>query len=158
MFRKGGLLQSHYDSRPLETQMAANSIFCLIVNDFGVEYVGIKHFDHLLGVLQWYHQVQTNMAGNKIAGLNAPWDFPSKQVHVDMKSYVNVLLLSLNWPMPKKPQLSPFTGTPIAYGQKTSTRQTKTHRLLCCQNVSSAFKKLSSPFFIMHKLLTISCW
>ncbi len=35
-----------------------------------------------------------------------------------MKSYVNNLLLSLNWPMPKKPQLLPFTATPIAYGQK----------------------------------------
>jgi hypothetical protein len=59
------------------------------------------------------------MAGNKIAGLNVQWDFPSKQVRIDMKSYVNNLLLSLNWPMPKKPQLLPFTATPIAYGQKT---------------------------------------
>ena len=31
--------------------------FCLIVDDFGVEYVGIEHFNHLLEVLQWYHQV-----------------------------------------------------------------------------------------------------
>jgi hypothetical protein len=31
--------------------------FCLIVNNFGVEYVGIEHFNHLLEVLQWYHQV-----------------------------------------------------------------------------------------------------
>jgi hypothetical protein len=35
-----------------------------------------------------------------------------------MKSYVNDLLLSLNWPMPEKPQLFSFTATPIAYGQK----------------------------------------
>jgi hypothetical protein len=51
--------------------------FCLIINNFGVEYVGIKHFNHLV-VLQRYHQVQTNMAGNKIVGLNVQWDFPSK--------------------------------------------------------------------------------
>jgi hypothetical protein len=93
--------------------------FCLIANNFGVEYVGIEHFNHLLMVLQRYHQVQTNMAGNKIAGLNVQWDFPSKQVCIDMISYVNNLLLSLNWPTPKKPQLSPFTAIPIAYGQKT---------------------------------------
>ncbi len=92
--------------------------FCLIVDDFGVEYVGIEHFNHLLAVLQWYHQVQTNMAGNKIAGLNVQWGFPSKRLRIDMNSYVNNLLLSLNWPMPKKPQLMPFTTTPIAYGQK----------------------------------------
>jgi hypothetical protein len=52
--------------------------FCLIVNKFGMEYVGIEHFNHLLAILQRYHQVQTNMAGNKIVGLNVQWDFPSK--------------------------------------------------------------------------------
>ncbi len=31
--------------------------FCLIVNDFGVKYVGIKHFNHFLAVLHQYHQV-----------------------------------------------------------------------------------------------------
>ncbi len=35
-----------------------------------------------------------------------------------MKFYVNDLLLSSNWPMPKKPQLLLFTATPIPYGQK----------------------------------------
>ncbi len=59
------------------------------------------------------------MVGNKILGLNVQWDFPRKQVHIDMRSYVKDFLLSLNWPMPKKPQQSPFTATPIAYGQKT---------------------------------------
>ena len=132
--------------------------FYLIVDNFRVEYVGIKHFNHLLAVLQWYHQVQTNMAGNKIVGLNVQWDFPSKQVRIDMKSYVNNLLLSLNWPMPKKPQLLPFTATPSHMAKKTNTCQTKTHRLLCCQNISNAFKKLLGPSCIMHKLSTISCW
>ncbi len=73
-----------------------------------MEYVGIEHFNHLLAILQWYHQVQTNMPGNKITGLNVKWDFPSNRVRIDMKSYVNNLLLSLNWPMLKKPQLSMF--------------------------------------------------
>ncbi len=50
--------------------------FCLIVDDFGVEYVGIEHFNHLLTLLKKYHQIQTNMAGNKIVGINVQWDFP----------------------------------------------------------------------------------
>jgi hypothetical protein len=59
------------------------------------------------------------MAGDKIASSNVQWYFPSKRVCIDMRSYVKDLLLSLNWPMPKKPQLLPFTTTPITYGQKT---------------------------------------
>jgi hypothetical protein len=74
--------------------------FCLIVNDFGTEYVGIEHFNHLLAVLEWHHQVQTKMAGGKIVGLNVQWDFPSTRVCIDMKSYVNNLFLCLNLPMP----------------------------------------------------------
>jgi hypothetical protein len=125
--------------------------FCLIVNDFGVEDVGIEHFNHLLADLQWYHQVQTNMAmtGDKIVGLNVRWDFPSKLVHINMKSYVTNLLLNLNWPMPQKPQLLPFTETPIAYGQKPSTHQAHIHWYPCCQNTSNAFKKLSGPYCII---------
>jgi hypothetical protein len=65
--------------------------FCLIVDDFGIGYVAIKHFNHLLLILQRYHQVQTNMAGNKIVGLNVRWDFPTKRVHMNMRSYVKDL-------------------------------------------------------------------
>jgi hypothetical protein len=48
--------------------------FCLIVDDFGVEYVGIKHFNHLLDVLKKFHGVQFNMAGDKFVGINIKWD------------------------------------------------------------------------------------
>jgi hypothetical protein len=36
-----------------------------------------------------------------------------------MQTYINNLLLTLNWPRQRKPQLSPFIATPIAYGKKT---------------------------------------
>jgi hypothetical protein len=36
-----------------------------------------------------------------------------------MQTYTDSLLLTLDWPKPQKPQLSPFIATPIAYGQKT---------------------------------------
>jgi hypothetical protein len=120
--------------------------------------MGIEHFNHLVLVLQRYHQVQTNMAGNKIAGLNVQWDCPSKQVHINIRSYVKDLLLSLNWPMPKKPQLSPFTTTPIAYDQKTQFTPDEDTSAPCCQNISSAFKKLLGPYFIMQELLITACW
>ncbi len=81
------------------------------------------------------------MAGNKIVGLNVQLDFPSKQVHINMKSYVNNLLLSLNRPMPKKPQLCRSLQHRSHMAKKTSTRQMKTHQLLCCQNALSSFKK-----------------
>jgi hypothetical protein len=92
---------------------------CLIVHDFGVEYAGIEHFNHLLELLKKYHQIQTNMARDKIAGINVQWDFLGRRVCIDMRTYIDTLLLTLDWPTPHKRQLSPFIATPIAYDQKT---------------------------------------
>jgi hypothetical protein len=45
--------------------------FCLIVDDFGVEYVGLKHFNHLHNVLKKFYGVQFNMAGNKFVDMTS---------------------------------------------------------------------------------------
>ncbi len=85
--------------------------FCLMVNNFGVEYVRLQDF----------------MKGDKIVGIDIQWDFPSKQVQLDMLNYID-LLTSLNWSQPTKPQPSPFRAAPIAYRQKPSWGQKKTHQ------------------------------
>jgi hypothetical protein len=36
-----------------------------------------------------------------------------------MRTYIDTLLLTLDWPKPRKRQLLPFIASPIAYGQKT---------------------------------------
>ncbi len=151
MFRKGGLLQNCYNTRPLEYKWRPIQ-FCLIVDDFGIEYMGIEHFNHILLVLQRYHQVQTNIAGNKIVGLNVQWDFPSKQVCIDMRLYVKDLLLSLNWPMHKKPQLSPFTTTLLHMARKSSLHQTKIH----CPPVARMPQRRSKNYWV-PTLLCKSC-
>jgi hypothetical protein len=89
------------------------------VDNFGIKYVGLEHFNHLLMLLKKYHQIQTNMAGDKIAGINVQLDFPGRGVRIDMQAYIDNLLLTLNWLKPKKPQLLPVIAMPIAYGQKT---------------------------------------
>jgi hypothetical protein len=43
--------------------------FCLTVDNFGVEYVGLKHFSYLLSFLKKFHGVQYNMAGKKMQAL-----------------------------------------------------------------------------------------
>ena len=58
--------------------------FCLIIDNFCVEYVGIEPFNHLLTLLKKYYHIQTNMVGNKIAGINVQWDFPGRRVRIDM--------------------------------------------------------------------------
>jgi hypothetical protein len=49
--------------------MASHPILSHIVDDFGVEYVGVEHFNYLRDVLKKFHGVLFNMAGKKIAGI-----------------------------------------------------------------------------------------
>jgi hypothetical protein len=69
--------------------------FCLIVNNFGIEYVGIEHFNFLLNLLKKYHGVQCNMAGDKLAGIAIRWDYPRKRCRLSMPGYINNLLSSI---------------------------------------------------------------
>jgi hypothetical protein len=55
-------------------------LFCLIVDNFGVEYVGLEHFKYLLGVLKKIHGVQYNVASNKFTGIDIEWDYAAAAV------------------------------------------------------------------------------
>ena len=105
--------------------------FCLIVDDFGVEYVGIEHFNYLLNLLKKFHGVQFNMAGDKLAGISIQWDYPGKRCRLSMPGYIDNLLLKFKHPRPTKPRLSPYACIPISYGAKTQlTPEVDTSALL----------------------------
>jgi hypothetical protein len=89
------------------------------VDDFGVEYVGIEHFNFLLNLLKKFHGIQFNMAGNKFAGISIQWDYPGRCCRLSMPRYIDNLLIKFKHPCPHKPRLSPYTCLPISYGAKT---------------------------------------
>jgi hypothetical protein len=39
--------------------------FCLIIDNFGGEYVGLEQFNYLLGVLEKFHSMQYNISSKK---------------------------------------------------------------------------------------------
>jgi hypothetical protein len=92
--------------------------FCLIVDNFGVEYVGIEHFNHLCDVLKKFHGVQLNMAGNKFAGIDIKWGYTTRRCCISMPSYIENLLIKFKHLRPTKPRLSPHKCLPISYGTK----------------------------------------
>ncbi len=89
------------------------------MDDFGVEYVGIEHFNFLLNLLKKIHGLQFNMAGNKFAGISIQWDYPGRRCRLSMPGYIDNLLIKFKHPCPHKPRLSPYTCLPISHGAKT---------------------------------------
>ena len=50
-------------------------MFSLVVDGFGVQYVGKQHADHLVSVLQKYHDITMDWPGNKYVGIYLKWDY-----------------------------------------------------------------------------------
>ena len=46
----------------------------LIVDDFGVEYFGKQHADHLDTIFKQYHNITKDLEGRKYAGIYLNWD------------------------------------------------------------------------------------
>ena len=51
-------------------------IMCvLIVDDFGIEYVGDEHVQHLQRVLEAHYTITTDWKGQKFAGIDLEWNY-----------------------------------------------------------------------------------
>jgi hypothetical protein len=92
--------------------------FCLLVDNFGVKYVGIEHFNHLLDLLKKFHGVQCNMSGDEFAGIDIKWDYVGCRCRISIPDYIENLLIKFKHPWPTKPHCSPYKCLPIAYGAK----------------------------------------
>ena len=74
-------------------------IFSLVVDDFGVKYVGEEHAEHLLKTIQKYYQCLAEKEGEQYCGLTIKWDYPNKKVHILMPKYIENALKRFQHPL-----------------------------------------------------------
>ena len=91
-------------------------MFCLTVDDFGIEYVGKHHAQHLLATLQEHYTVTTDWEGKKYAGIDLEWDYKYRTCWLNMENYIRELLLRYGHPAPRKTQRSPHQHRKTIYG------------------------------------------
>ena len=63
-----------------------------MVDDFGIKYVGDKHPQHLLTVLQEHYKVTTDWEGSRYIGITLDWDYTKHRIHLSMPGYVDKAL------------------------------------------------------------------
>lgn len=76
--------------------------FTLVVDDFGVKYVGQEHAEHLKQVLKEHYKVTADWTGERYVGIHLKWDYNKRQCHPHMPGYIK----------------KAFPHTPITYGAK----------------------------------------
>jgi hypothetical protein len=92
--------------------------FTLIVDNFGVKYVGEGHAQHLLKMVQKYYKCSFEAEGERYCGLTIKWDYASRKVHLLMPEYVTNALKRFQHPPPLVRQDQPHPHIAKSYGAK----------------------------------------
>jgi hypothetical protein len=79
----------------------------LVVNNFGIKYVGQEHAMHLISILKEHYEISEDWKAPKFIGLTLKWDYPGQKVHVSMPRYIDDALDHFKHERPKRKQYSP---------------------------------------------------
>ena len=90
--------------------------FTLVVDDFGVKYIGKEHVLHLIQILREHYEVEEDWGGTRYVGITLDWDYKQHEVHLSMPEYVERALARFGHPSPDKPQHQPHPHTIPTYG------------------------------------------
>ncbi len=97
-----------HDTRPIS--------FSLVVDNFGVKYVGEENEQHLLDTVPKYYKYSCNWEGEQYCGLTIKWDYEGRKVHISMPGYVCKALTRFQHPPPTKQQYQPYPHVKPNYG------------------------------------------
>jgi hypothetical protein len=100
-----------HDSRPVT--------FCLVVDDFGVKYVGKQHADHLLNAIRTKYQLTCDWTGSLYCGVTIKWDYDKGTVDLSMPGYITRALHKFQHPTPSRPEHAPHAWNEPVYGRST---------------------------------------
>jgi hypothetical protein len=100
-----------HDTRPIS--------FLLVVDDFGVKYVGREHAEHLMECIKQNYNISSDWKGSAHCGLTLEWDYKKRTVDLSMPGYIKAALHKYQHAAPACPEHAPHTWNPPVYGAKT---------------------------------------
>ena len=96
--------------------------FFLIVDDFGIKYVGKQHALHPLKILEENYEIPADWEGGKFTEIDLAWDYDDQHAkrtcRLSTKGYIEKLLMKYGHPHPSKAHLSPHKHCEVIYGAK----------------------------------------
>jgi hypothetical protein len=100
--------------------------FSLVVDDFGVKYVGREHAEHLMTCIKKHYNISSNWKGGAYCGLTLDWDYEKRTVDFSMPGYIKTALHKYQHSAPARPEHAPHTWNKPIYGAKTQFVDDKT--------------------------------
>jgi hypothetical protein len=100
-----------HDNRPVS--------FSLLVDDFGVKYVGRENAEHLMACIKNNYDISSDWKGSAYCSLTLEWEYKNKTVDLSMPGYINAALNKYQHPSPTRPEHALHKWNPPVYGAKT---------------------------------------
>ena len=95
--------------------------FTLVVDHFGVQYIGDEHAEHLISVVKKHyeltHDLNKKNQGTRYCGVTMDWDYEKHEVHLSVPGYVTKALQRFKHELTKI-QNQPYPHVPPNYGVK----------------------------------------
>ena len=98
-----------HDTRPVG--------FTLVVDDFGVKYVGNDHFEHLCDALRDLYEIRVDKTGSTYLGMTLKWDYKNQHVDISMPGYVEKAIRRFQ-NVPTGNQKAPFPAPQMQFGKQ----------------------------------------
>jgi hypothetical protein len=77
--------------------------FSLVVDNFGVKYVGRKHAEHLMTCIKKYYNISSDWNGTAYCGLTLDWDYKKCTVDLSIPGYIKGAIHKYKHPTPARP-------------------------------------------------------
>ena len=90
----------------------------MVVDDFGVKYVGRENAEHLGSALRDLYKATEDWEGKLYLGITLKWDYGARTVDLSMPGYVQKALKKFCHAPPTRAQHSPHAWTAPTYGAK----------------------------------------
>jgi hypothetical protein len=101
-----------HDTRPIS--------FLLVVDDFGVKYVGREHAEHLMECIKKNYNISSDWKGSAYCGLTLEWDYKNRTVALSMTGYIKAALHKYQHASPTRPEHAPHTWNPPVMAPKNN--------------------------------------
>jgi hypothetical protein len=95
--------------------------FTLVVDNFGVKYVGKEHATHLINSIKESYDIVEDWTGDLYCAISLDWNYENRTLNISMPAYIKKLLRTYQHRMPVRPQHCPYTPPPKQYGAKAQT-------------------------------------
>jgi hypothetical protein len=90
--------------------------FTLVVDDFGIKYLGKENADHLLNALKEHYEVTEDWSGRLYCGISLDWNYDNKTVDLSMPGYIANSLHKFQHKQPDRPQHAHYPARTPQYG------------------------------------------